>query len=87
MVCGGYVCELDTVHIHVLAASNHAEKLAIGNLHLLPRAVQAGTGVSDLEPPTFGCVEVVDEQYAWYVEVCVRAGYGAYPRAGRIQLC
>ena len=65
------VCELDTEHIHVLAASNHAEKLTIGNLHLLSRAVQAGVGVSGLEPPEFGGVEVAVEQCAWYVEVCV----------------
>ena len=59
-----YVCELDTKHIHLKKVSNHAEKLAICNLHLLPRAVQARLRASDLEPPEFGGVEVADEQCA-----------------------
>ena len=65
------MCELDTVHIHVMKVSNHVLKLTTGNLHLLPRVVQAGLGVSDLEPPEFCGLEVMDEQCAWYVEVCV----------------
>ena len=36
------VCELDTEHIHVIKVSNHVVRLAICNLYLLPRAVQAG---------------------------------------------
>ena len=64
------VRELDTAHIHVLAASNHAVVLAICKLHLLPRAVHAGLVVYDLQPPELGGVEVVDEQCAWYVRVC-----------------
>ena len=67
----GGVCELDTVHIHVTYVSNHIVELAICNLHLLFRTVQAGLGVSDLQPPDFGGLEVIDEQCAWYVEVCV----------------
>ena len=65
------MCELDTVHSHVKKVANRVLKLAICNMHLLPRAVQAGLGVSDLKPPEFGGLEVVGEQYAWYVEVCV----------------
>ena len=67
----GCVRELDTVHIHVLSVSNCAVVLAICKLHLLPRAVQAGLVVSDLQPPKLGGVEVVEEQCAWYVLVCV----------------
>ena len=55
------VCELDTVHIHVKKASNHVVELAICNLHLLPRAAQAGLGVSDLKPSQFGGLEVMDQ--------------------------
>ena len=58
------VCELDTVHIHVKKVANHVAGLAICNLHLLSRAVQAGLGASDLKPPEFGGLEVMDEQYA-----------------------
>ena len=65
------MCELDTVHIHVMQVFNHVLKVAICNLHLLSRVVQAGLGVSGLEPPKFGGLEVTDEQCAWYVEVCV----------------
>ena len=53
-----------------MEVANHVLELAICNLHLLPHAVQAGLGVSGLEPPEFGGLEVVGEQYAWYVEVC-----------------
>ena len=63
------VCELDTVHIHEKKVANHVLQLAIFNMHLLSRAVQAGLGVSDLKPPEFGGLEVVGEPYAWYVEV------------------
>jgi len=45
------VCELDTAHIHVMATSNHVLELAIGNMHLLSRAVQACFDVSDIQPP------------------------------------
>jgi len=65
------VCELDTAHIHVMAASNHVLELAICNMHLLFSAVQAGLGVSDLPPTEISGVEVADEQCAWYVEVRV----------------
>ena len=65
------VCELDTVHIHVKEVSTNVEELDISNLHLLPRAVQAVLGVSGLGPPQFGGLEVMGEQCAWYVEVCV----------------
>ena len=43
----------------------------INILRLLSRAVPAGMGVSDLEPPGISGVEVADEQHAWNVEVCV----------------
>ena len=68
------VCEQDTEHVHVTKIANHVLKLAICNLHLEPRAVQAGLGVADPEPHEFGGLEVMDEQChqcAWYVEVCV----------------
>ena len=65
------VCGLDTVHIHVMEVSNHVLRLAIDSLQLLPGAVQAGLGVSDLQPSDFSGLEVMDEQCAWYVEVCV----------------
>ena len=81
------VCELNTVHIHVVEVSNHVLEPATYSMHLLSRAVQAGLGVSDLQPPEFGGLEVVGEQYAWYVEVCERAGYGAYPREESSQPC
>ena len=60
------MCELDTVHIYLKKVPNHVVELVIGNLHLLPRAVQAGLGVSDLEPSEFefGGLEVMDEQCA-----------------------
>ena len=64
------VYELDTVHIHVKKVASHLVELAIGNRDLYPRAVQAGLGVSDLQPPDFGCLEVVVEQCSWCVEVC-----------------
>ena len=41
------------------------------NLHLLFRAEQAGMDVFDLELPQISGLEVVDEQCAWYVDVCV----------------
>ena len=59
------------MHIHVMEVSNHVLRLAIDSLQLLPGAVQAGLGVSDLQPLEFEGLEVVGEQYAWYVEVCV----------------
>ena len=58
------VCELNTVHIHVMEVSNHDVELAICNMHLLSCTVQAGLGVSDLEPPEFGGLEVMDAQCA-----------------------
>jgi hypothetical protein len=61
----------DTEHIHVMAVSNHAVELDIGNLHLLPCAVQAGLSVSGLQPAESGGTEVVEEQCAWYAEVLV----------------
>ena len=64
------VCGLDTVHIHVKKVANHVLRLAICSLQLLPGAVQAGLVVSDLQPLEFEGLEVVGEQYAWYVEVC-----------------
>ena len=65
------MCELDTVHIHIKKVANHLVDLARGQPHLLSRAVRAGLGVSDLQPTEFGGLEVMDEQGAWYVEVCV----------------
>ena len=59
------VCELDTPHIHVIAVPNHVLELGICNLHLLPRAVQAGMGVLVLEPTQVSRFEVADEQSAW----------------------
>ena len=55
------VCELDTMHIHVMEVSNHVVELAICNLHLMFRAVTAGLVVSDLEPPHFSGLGVMDE--------------------------
>jgi len=52
-------------------ASNRMLELTIGNLHQLLHDVQAGLGVSDLQPTEISGVEVTDEQCAWYVE---RAG-------------
>ena len=65
------MCELDTVHIHVMPIPNHVVELAICNLNLLLRAAQAGVDVFDPELPQSSGLEVVDEQCAWYVEVCV----------------
>ena len=65
------VCGLDTVHMQVKKVSNRLVELAICNLHLLVRAVQAGLGVSHLKPPQFSGTEAVDGQCEWYVEVCV----------------
>ena len=65
------VCELDTAHIHVISIPNHVLELAICILRLMSLAVQAGMGLSDLEPPQVSGVEAVDEQCVWYVEVCV----------------
>ena len=58
------VSELDTVHIHVMEVSNHDVELPIGNPHLLSCTVQAGLGVSNLEPPEFGGLEFMDAQCA-----------------------
>ena len=65
------VFKLDTAHIHVMATSNHESELATCNMHLLFHTVQSGLGVSDIQPTGLSGVEVVDEQCAWYVEVCV----------------
>ena len=62
---------MDTVHIHVMTESNHVVELFICNLHLLLRDVQAGLGVFDLKSPQLSGLEVVDEECACYVEVCV----------------
>ena len=67
------MCELDTVHIYLKKVPNHVVELVICNLHLLPRAVQAGLVVSGLEPTRPDSLGVMDEQCAWYVEVYVRA--------------
>ena len=63
--------EPDTVHIHMKKVANHVLELVICNMHLLPRAVQAGLGVSDPQPPEFGGLVVVGEHCAWYLELCV----------------
>jgi len=76
------VCEQDTAHIHAKIASTHVLELTIYNLLLLPRAVPAGMGILELQPTHTRDVEVVDEKCAWYVEVCVGARYGTYPRDG-----
>ena len=65
------VARCDTAHIHVMPIPNHAVELSIFNLHLLLRAAQAGMDVFDLELPQSSGLEVVDEQCAWYVKVCV----------------
>ena len=62
--------------IYVIEASNLGLVLAVEILHLLPCAVPAGMDAFELEPPQNSGAEVVDEQCAWYVGVCVRAGYG-----------
>ena len=54
---GAAVCELDTVHIHWMAASNRVLKLAICNMHLLFCAVQAGLDVSDPKPSEISGVD------------------------------
>ena len=82
------VCGLDTVHIHVMEVSNHVLRLAIDSLQLLPGGVQTGLGVSDLQPSDFSGLEIMDEQCAWYVEVCVCGLDTAHIHgAGRIQPC
>ena len=65
------VCEQDTAHSHVIIAPIHFPDLAVCNLHILPRAVPAGMGILELQPTHTRGVEVMDEQCAWYVEVCV----------------
>ena len=65
------VCEQETAHIHVMLMANRILELDICNLHLLPRAVPAGMDILELQPIQREGVEVVDEQCAWYVEVCV----------------
>ena len=66
------MCEQDTVSIHVIEVSSLVLELDIGILHLLHRAVPADMGKFEPEPPGISGVEVVEEQHAWYVEVCVR---------------
>ena len=52
------------MHIHMKEVTNHDVELAIGNPHLHPRAVQAGLGVSDREPPQISGAKGVEEQCA-----------------------
>ena len=65
------MCEKDTVSIHMIEVSRLVLEFAIGMLCLLPHAVSAGMGEFELKPPGISGVEVVEEQHAWYVEVCV----------------
>ena len=60
------------VSIHVIDVSSRVLEFAIGILCLLHRAVSAGMGEFEPTPPGLSGVEVVEEQHAWYVEVCVR---------------
>ena len=57
--------------IYVIEVSRIALEFAIGILHLLPHAVPAGMGASKPKLLELSGVEVVEEQHAWYVEVCV----------------
>ena len=70
MVRGG-VCEQDTVSIHVIEVSSLVLEFAIYILHLLPHDVPAGMSEFESKLPELSGVEVVEEQHAWYVEVCV----------------
>ena len=65
------VCEQDTMRIHVIEASKLVLEFATGILHLLPRVVPADMDAFELKPTELSGVDIVDEQYAWYVEVCV----------------
>ena len=65
------MCEQDTVSIHVIEVSSLVLEFAIGILHLLPRAVPAGMGASKPKLLELSGVEIVEDQHAWYVEVCV----------------
>ena len=65
------MCEQDTVSIHVIEVSSLVLELGICILHLLPHAVPAGMGEFELEPPGISGVDAVEEQHAWYMEVCV----------------
>ena len=65
------MCEQDTVSIRVTEVSSLVLEFAIGMLCLLPHAVSASVGEFELGPPGISGVEVVEEQHAWYVEVCV----------------
>ena len=44
------VCDQDTAHIHVMVVTNSILELAICNLHLLPRAAQAGMCILERVP-------------------------------------
>ena len=65
------VCEQDTVSIHVTEVSSFVLELAICILRLLFHAVSAG--ICAFKPNLLELigVEAVEEQHAWYVEVCV----------------
>ena len=66
------MCEQDTVSIiHVIDVSSLVVEFTIGILCLLHRAVSAGMSEFELKPPGISGLEVVEEQHAWYVEVCV----------------
>ena len=67
----GDVCEQDTISIQATKVSSLVPEFAIGILHLLPNAVLAGMGTSKPTLLELSGVEVVEEQHAWYVEVCV----------------
>ena len=74
-VLGTWRCvrEQDTAHINVMLVANRILELTICNLHLLPVLCQLAWAFSSSNQPTreVWSVEVMYEQCAWYVEVCV----------------
>ena len=65
------MCAQDTVSIQLIEVSSLVLELVICTLRLLPHAVPAGMGAFKPKLLELSGVEVVEEQHAWYVEVCV----------------
>ena len=65
------MCELDTVHIHVKEVSNHVKELPYATCTYCIVLCKLAWVYLSSNQPIFVGLEVVDEQRAWYVEVCV----------------
>ena len=73
------------MHIHATPVPSTLAGLTIGNVRILARAMAARLATLVLRTSRVSWSFCYVSNNPWYVGVCVRVGYGTYPRGNSSQ--